>query len=105
MHKKLHHEIISEELAHKLALLGGADPAAAQALIASMPYDDRVELSVRGLIGPIVKRRGAVSPIHVTAFGWGVIRSCVEAYPVTESQELLWTVELEEARAKWREGN
>src|ERR1035437_10330875 len=70
---------LSDELMHILALLDGAEPREAQALIASLSYEERAALSAHELIDPIIQRRGAVSPINVTAIGWQVIRACAKA--------------------------
>ena len=94
---------LSDELVHILALLDGAEPRAAQALIASLPYGERAALSAHELIDPIIPRRGAVSLINVTAIGWLVIGACAKVYSPTDNQERAWTAALEEAYASYRQ--
>jgi len=95
---------LSSELVRTLATLQGAEPRAAQALIASLPYGSRATLSAYQLIEPIVRYPEAISPITITPAGWQVIRACAEAYSPTKSEEAQWAVELNAAEAAYRTG-
>ncbi len=95
---------LPDDLVRTLAVLDGADPRAAQALLASLPFGWRAALVAYGLIDPISKQADAISPINITSAGWRVISACAEAYAPDERQERDWAHALEVASAEHREG-
>jgi hypothetical protein len=95
---------LPDELVRTLATLNGAEPRAAQALIASLPFGSRATLSAYRLIEPIVDYSDAISLITITPDGWSVIRASAETNAPNEQDEAHWAAELDAAQARYRAG-